>query len=91
LVEEEWTLDDVAAQRAHWAQFGPPAHIAVAVFAAAWGVKLTRDTAPEAEVAAEARVMGSSIADMAALAHPAGEDTLAASLVIIRKMQEDGG
>jgi hypothetical protein len=63
--------------------------MAVAVFAAAWGVKLMREREAEAPPPDEVRVTGPSIAEMAVLARPAGDDTLAASLAIM-KMQEGG-
>jgi hypothetical protein len=66
----------------------------VAVFAAFWGVKLTRDEGGEAQPEAVADGVspgGPGIAEMAALARPAGNDTLAASLAIIKRMQEGGG
>jgi hypothetical protein len=34
----------VSAIRRHWAEYGPPVHIALAAFAGGWGMKLT--TAP---------------------------------------------
>lgn len=37
----EWDLRDIAALRDHWAEFGPPVHIALSAFAAGWGMKLT--------------------------------------------------
>jgi hypothetical protein len=82
----------VAAQREHWAEFGPPVHIAVAAFAGAWGVKLTRerDEDPDAGTSAEIGVTGPSVAEMAAFAQPEGGETLAASLAIMKKMQEGG-
>ena len=83
----------MAAQREHWAEFGPPVHIAVAAFASAWGVKLTCEPEADAEAGtlAEIGVAGPSVAEMAALARPAGDDTLAASLAIMKAMQEGSG
>ena len=66
-------------------------HVAAAMLGAAWGVKLTRETEdPEAAAQVDGPT-GPSIADMAALARPAGDDTLAASLAIMKTMQESGG
>lgn len=66
-IEEGWTLLDVGKLRRHWETCGPPTHIAVALFASAWGVKLTREPdAPEREIPT-AGVVGPSIAELASL------------------------
>lgn len=68
-------------------------HIAVATFAAAWGVKLTREPDENADAAApaEAGVPGPSIAEMAALGRLEGDDTIAASVRIMKAVREGGG
>jgi hypothetical protein len=40
-VMDEWDLAEVEKLRKHWAEFGPPVHIALAAFAGGWGMKLT--------------------------------------------------
>ena len=51
-----WTMADVDDMHEHWRSCGPPTHIAVAVFASAWGCKLTSDR-PAAQVNDEAEIM----------------------------------
>jgi len=87
---EEWTLSDVHDLRKHWREFGPPTHIAVALFASSWGVKLTSDEPddPSASPADEDSppVTGPTIAEIAAaVTMPrSGADTLDASREIAR-------
>lgn len=40
----DWDLRDIAALRDHWAEHGPPVHIALAAFAGGWGMRLTTST-----------------------------------------------
>ena len=70
--------------RAHWRANGPPAHIALAVIAAALGAKLTEERdAPD-----DARITGPTIAEMAAMAQPIGGDTMGATIHILAKLRE---
>lgn len=79
---------DVGAIRRHWAACGPPTHIAVALFASAWGVKLTRD--PERDSPREiptAGVVGPSIAELASLMQvQPGCDPFEASKLIAQRV-----
>jgi len=84
---DDWDLNDVERIRAHWAQFGPPTHIAVSLFASAWGVKLTREPdAPSREIPT-AGVVGPSIAELASLmtVQP-GCDPIEASKLITQRV-----
>jgi hypothetical protein len=38
---EDWDLPEIARLREHWAEYGPPVHIALAAFASGWGMTLT--------------------------------------------------
>lgn len=92
-VEEGWGLADVADLRRHWAEMGPPTHIAVAIFASAWGVKLTRseaDAAAELPDGLDLQPGTPTLADMSAGVTPpiAGGDTVAASRAIVEKLME---
>jgi hypothetical protein len=92
-VEEDWGLADVADLRRHWAAMGPPTHIAVAIFAAAWGVTLTRREADAAAALPDGLDLTPGtprLADMSAGITPpiAGGDTVAASRAIVAKLME---
>ncbi len=81
----------MAAIRRHWARHGPPTHIAVALFASAWGVKLTSDTERDSPRELPlAGIVGPSIAELAAMMQvQPGCDTLDASKVITQRVLGD--
>ena len=80
----------MASIRAHWLQYGPPVHIALAYLAPALGGKLTSDPRVERRDAPPARDLSETLTPdvMSDVIMPvAGGDTAEATLAILRKLK----
>jgi hypothetical protein len=79
----------VSELRRHWREAGPPTHIAVAHFAAAWGVKLTGDPEPDAITYLEPPKGSPTIAELSeGISVVPGGDTLAASQAVLKRLHQ---
>ena len=82
-------MHDYAAQRAYWAEVGPPPNIALLAVAAGLGVDIMGK--PREQEAGEPK--GPSIADLTAIANSKldrGGDTQAATREVLKAMQGGG-
>ena len=84
-------MHDYAAQRAYWAEVGPPPNIALLAVAAGLGVDIMGK--PQEPTAGAGNLSGPSIADLTAIANAKldrGGDTQAATRDVLKAMQGGG-